>query len=164
MSWRLKAFWIGKPLNNLCAINVSEQQMVITISKWRNKTEINLNFNHLFLASYAIFLLKKIDQHDQWGVLNLLAYNFGINDNFEQGGIVPITFRGPDHLWKPWVLLATTCLHSYHWQKERWSQITGNGTPRNVFLTWHDLENNVTFFFGHEKQISGKVSNWSKVW
>ena len=34
--------------------------------------------------------LEKSDQHDQWYVLNLLTYNFGMKDNFEQGGIVPL--------------------------------------------------------------------------
>ena len=61
----------------------------MTIFKWRHKTEINLNFKHLFLASYAIFC-EKSDQHDQWNVLSLLTYNFGVKDNFEQGGTVPL--------------------------------------------------------------------------
>ena len=34
--------------------------------------------------------MEKSDRHDQWNVLNLLTYNFGIKDNFEQGGIVPL--------------------------------------------------------------------------
>ena len=33
---------------------------------------------------------EKSDQHDQWNVLNLLTYNFGMKNNFEQGGIVPL--------------------------------------------------------------------------
>ena len=36
------------------------------------------------------YFLFKCDQHDQCNVLNLLTYNFGIKDNFEQGGIVPL--------------------------------------------------------------------------
>ena len=34
--------------------------------------------------------MEKSDRHDQWSVLNLLTYNFGVKDNFEQGGIVPL--------------------------------------------------------------------------
>ena len=35
--------------------------------------------------------MEKSDRHDQWNVLNLLTYDFDIKDNFEQGGIVPLT-------------------------------------------------------------------------
>ena len=33
-------------------------------------------------------IVLKSDQHEQWNVLYLLTYNFGIKDNFKQGGIV----------------------------------------------------------------------------
>ena len=36
------------------------------------------------------FFLGKSDEHDQWNVLNLLTYTFGLKDNVEQGGIVPL--------------------------------------------------------------------------
>ena len=36
------------------------------------------------------YFLEKGDQRDQWNVLNLLSYNFGMKNNFEQGGIVPL--------------------------------------------------------------------------
>ena len=36
-------------------------------------------------------LLEKSDQHDQWNVLDLLTYNFGMKNNFQQGVIVPLT-------------------------------------------------------------------------
>ena len=60
----------------------------MSIFKWHHKTEINFNFKHWFLASYATLFN---DQHDQWNVLNLLTYKFGINDTFEQDGTVPLT-------------------------------------------------------------------------
>ena len=40
------------------------------------------------------FFLQKSDQHDQWNVLNLLTYNFGMKNNFEQGAIVPLKETG----------------------------------------------------------------------
>ena len=44
---------------------------------------------------------------------------------------------GPDDLWKAWVLLGTTCPHSYH-QKKWWcSQVTGWNVSRNAFSAWH---------------------------
>ena len=43
LNW-IELNWIEKTLYNLCVINVSEQQNVMTIFKWRHKTEINLTF------------------------------------------------------------------------------------------------------------------------
>ena len=37
-----------------------------------------------------MFYWEKSDRLDQWNVLNLLTYNFGTKDNFEQGGTVPL--------------------------------------------------------------------------
>ena len=72
----------------------------MTVFKWRHKTEINwLSSNDVtkpkliktlrvdFLQVTQFFFWKKSDQHDQWNVLNLLTYNFGMKNNFEQGGI-----------------------------------------------------------------------------
>ena len=38
----MKVFSIAIPLHNLCAINVSVRQNVMTIAKWRYQTEISL--------------------------------------------------------------------------------------------------------------------------
>ena len=43
----------------------------------------------------CFFFLEKSDPHDQWNVLNLLTYNFGMKNNFEQGGIVPLRRAEP---------------------------------------------------------------------
>ena len=57
-----------------------------------------------FLQATQYFFFGKInDQHDQWSVLNLLTYNLGMKDNFEQGGIVSVT-RAPlagGRFWPP---------------------------------------------------------------
>ena len=42
------------------------------------------------------------DQHDQWNVLNPLTYNFGMKNNFKQGGIAPLIInRIESHFSEP---------------------------------------------------------------
>ena len=57
----------------------------------QNRLIKNLSVDFLQATQY---FMEKSDRHDQWNVLNLLTYNFGIKDNFEQGGIVPLTLAG----------------------------------------------------------------------
>ena len=66
----------------------SKMWWLLTTLKWRYETEIwTLSVGLLQATQY---LFGKSDEHDQWNVLNLLKYTFGIKDNFEQGGIVPL--------------------------------------------------------------------------
>ena len=87
----MNVFWIAKSLYNSCAINVSEQQSYFKLSS-NNVTKPKLiKTLSVYFLQVTIFFLEKSDQHDQWSVLNLLTYNFGMKNNFEQGGIVPLT-------------------------------------------------------------------------
>ena len=60
----MKVFSIAKPLSKLCVINVSEQQNVLTVFKWRHKTEI------MSWIQLDIFVV------DFWSSLNFLSHVF----------------------------------------------------------------------------------------
>ena len=55
----MQLFWLGKPLHNACVINISEQQNVITMVKWRHRTGFNCNFKHWFIAQSTRYFFRK---------------------------------------------------------------------------------------------------------
>ena len=53
----------------------------MTVFKWRQKMKLikTLSVDFLQATQYS---LEKSGQHDQWNVLDLLTYNFGMKNNF----------------------------------------------------------------------------------